>query len=481
MDNIILGKGIIYLMLPFRFNSRILPDSTFENEIWTFYEGDGKQFEFLLEHVREFFTRNLVSGSLDESACCIFKLKKEAIPFKLFNNRTYWISSKSFDVLNEPSKHLKLPIRLDPESFTMVCLPVAGIAILVYSIELQNSKNNDPNPGLSDFIRLNYLLKIYGRQDEAFIISQNSRPDERRRAVSLTSNKFLTESSDAESIETRGWRPGHLINYLLCEMDSKLGIEFFNKCHLVPFSYFQPASEIADELLIKRALFYLRNGYDFDFAPSSSILTYNEPIVNPYKQIYYTASIEGVAILNNPGDYDSDYIKTFYSGSFKNSYWVAILALMQRAIILQLLKEVSNVDPDDHLRIKDYLRRFTGISLKALFSKISVFHQHNDFYDLMINKLQINELQNEIKDELNELNNLQRQFHEDEVERHEVIEKQHEKKLNFILFALSVLSLAEITYNIINDLTLPLTMHIIAIGIPLTLGLIIWQILKFRK
>ena len=80
------------------------------------------------------------------------------------------------------------------------------------------------------------------------------------------------------------------------------------------------------------------------------------------------------------------------------------------------MKEVSDNDTDDHQKVKEYLKRYTTISLKAIFSKVSIYHQHNDYYDLIIHNLQINELQTELKDELNGLNILQHQFHEDEVE-----------------------------------------------------------------
>jgi hypothetical protein len=145
------------------------------------------------------------------------------------------------------------------------------------------------------------------------------------------------------------------------------------------------------------------------------------------------------------------------------------------------MKEVSDINPDDHQKVKEYLRRYTSISLKAIFSKVSVFHQHNDYYDLIIHNLQINELQTELKDELHELNNLQRQFHEDEVEKNDEIEKQYDKKLNVILFVLSVFGLTEITYAVIGATSMSLIQHALAIGIPVILGVMFWQILSFRK
>ena len=112
---------------------------------------------------------------------------------------------------------------------------------------------------------------------------------------------------------------------------------------------------------------------------------------------------------------------------------------------------------------------------------MSVYHQHNDYYDLIIHNLQINDLQTELKDELHELNNLQRQFHEDEVERHEEIEKQYDKKLNMILFALSIFGLTQVTYAILGNTNLLFFEHALAVGIPLLLGIIFWKILSFRK
>ena len=90
-------------------------------------------------------------------------------------------------------------------------------------------------------------------------------------------------------------------------------------------------------------------------------------------------------------------------------------------------------------------------------------------------------MQTELKDELYGLNNLQRQFHEDEVEKHEEIEKQYDKRLNMILFALSVFSLTQVTYAVIGNKSLSVFQHSLAIGIPLFLGLLFWQILSSRK
>lgn len=477
MNNVLLGKGIIHLMLPFRIN--LGPP---ENEIWT-YADENQNFDFLLEHVREFFTKNLKSDNPDKSSCLILKLNKDALPVKMFNNRYYWLSNRPFDGSKKSEKAFRLPVYVDPASFRIIYHPDSGVAILLYSVELVNRNETGEKLTLFDFIRLNYLLRVFNRQDEAYFISMNERSEERNKASLLISNKFPTlfETIESDNIVSRGWRPGHLLNFLLCEINVTETIKFFNPCHFVPFSYFQPAEEIEDEKFVHRSLFYLRNVYDFDYMPAQPVFQSDNEFLHPFKQIFYAASIEGAVIFNNTGKEDPEFIRNFYSNSFKNSLWVALLGLMQRSIFLQLMKEVSDVDPDDHHKIKEYLRRYTGISLKALFSKISVYHQHNDFYELIIKNLQINELQTELKDELTELNNLLRQFHEDEVERHEMVEKQHEKKLNFILFALSVLSLAQISYTILGSKPMPLLRHLIAIGIPLGIGIVIWKILKIRK
>jgi len=482
MNTVKLEKGIVNLMLPFRLNSELSLNKVIENEIWTKAD-DNPRLEFLLEHVREFFTKNDQNKILDKSACYILKLKKDALPVKMFNNKIFWLSNRNFNNVKKSDKLLKLSVYFDPGSFRIVFHPLTGNAILLYSIELINQSDNEDGYSLHDFIRMNYLLRTFCRQDEAFFISKNERAEERNKASLLlkTEHPSVFSKTDDGNVEVTGWRPVHLINYLLCEINSSNAIQFFNPSHFVPFSYFQSVAEIKDENITRSALFFLRNVYDFDYAPSASTIKNDIEFLNPYKQIYYAASIEGAVIFNNSGESDPEFIRTFYSGSFKNSLWVAILGLMQRSIFLQLMKEVSDVDPDDHKKIKEYLKRYTGLSLKAIFSKISIFHQHNDFYDLIIQKLQINELQTELKDELLELNNLQRQFHEDEMERHEIAEKQYERRLNFILFGLSVLSLAQITYTVLENTSMPVFRHFLALGIPVVLGIIFWQLLKIRR
>ena len=482
MNTVKLEKGIVNLMLPFRLGSEPDLNRVIENEIWTKAD-DNPRLEFLLDHVREFFTKNIQNGRTDESACFILKLKKDALPVKLFNNKIFWLSNKPFDYVKKPEKLLKLSVYFDPGSFRIIYHPFTGNAILLYSVELVNQGKNDDRYSLDDFIRMNYLLRTFNRQDEAFFISKNEREEERKKAALLlkAENLLLSSKNDDGNFELTGWRPCHLVNYLLSEIDKGGTIQFFNPSHFVPFTYFQTAEQIKDESIIQNALFFLRNVYDFDYMPSPSNIRSEEEFLHPYRQIYYAASIEGAVIFNNSGESDPEFIRTFYAGSFKNSLWVAILGLMQRSIFLQLMKEVSDVDMDDHNKIKEYLKRYTSTSVKAIFSKISVYHQHNDFYDLIIKKFQINELQTELKDELHGLNNLQRQFHEDEMERMENVEKQYEKRLNIILFVLSVLSLAQITYVILENLDMPFIRHALAIGIPIMVGVIFWQVLKIRK
>jgi hypothetical protein len=482
MNEIILEKGIIYLMLPFRLNVKVTDGVAFENEVWTKNDEDTPHLDFLLDHVKEFFTKNNKRDKPDESACLLLKLRNDALPVRMFNNKNYWLSNKPFDVPAKPEKLIKLAVSIDPASFRIIYHSYTGIAILLFSIELIKQARTNNVPGLADFVRMNYLLRRFGRSNEAFLISQNEKPEERGKAALLmkTNCPPLFPKADSGNPEA-GWRPGDLVDYLLCEINKTSEIQFVTPFHFVPFSYFQTSTEIDDESLVRSAIFYLRNVYDFDFTPSPSVLKSDKEVLHPYRQIYFAASIEGSVILNNSGESDPEFIRTYYAGSFRNTLWVVILGLMQRSIFLQLMKEVSDVDPDDHPMIKKYLKRYTRISLKAIFSKISVYHQHNDIYDLIIKELQINELRSELKDELTELNNLERQFHEDEVERYGAVEKQYEKRLNIILFALSVLSLAQITYIIIGDTSLPFMSHLFAIGIPLVLGIVFWNILNIRK
>jgi hypothetical protein len=452
MNTIQLEKGIIHLMLPFRFCSGLSQQiADIENEVWRKTDEDVRRLDFLLEHVKEFFVRNADKDKIDESACLIMKLKTDAVPVKMFNNKIYWLGNKPFDNQQNAKNLLKFAVYLDPGAFRIIIHPYTSVAILICSIELvKQSKKNDP-PNLDDFIKMNYLLRLFNRHDEAFFISQNERPEERSKSAQLISNKSdLFRRNDQGNVELEGWRPRQLISYLLNDLNTRFKLEFFDHYHFSPVCYVQPTEDIRDEDTINHTLFYLRKVYDFDYTPASAVLQREEELLHPYKQIYYASSLEGAVVLNNCGPSDPEFIRTFYSNSFHKTLWLTLLGFLQRSIFLQLMKEVSNINPDDHQKVKEYLRRYTSISLKAIFSKVSVFHQHNDYYDLIIHNLQINELQTELKDELHELNNLQRQFHEDEVEKHDEIEKQYDKKLNVILFALSVFGLTEITYSVIG-------------------------------
>jgi len=475
MNTIKLEKGIIHLMLPFRLGSGWVFDTKTDEDIL--------KLDFLLEHVKDFFAKNAQTGKKDDSACLIMKLKKEALPSKMFNNRVYWLSNKSFDNQDKAKNLLKFPVSFDPGGFRIIFHPVVRVAILLFSIELTKSGKNNDQPDLESFIHMNYLLRLFDRQNEAFFISQNERAEERSKATQLITGKSsdLFDKTDQENVEVTGWRPRQLINYLLHGLNERCKVEFFDHHRFSPVCYVQPAEEITDEVIIRRTLFYLRKVYDFDHSPPNDILYQDKELIHPFKQIYYATSLEGGVVLNNCSPSDPEFIRAFYTNSFQKSVWLYILGILQRSIFLQLMKEVSDIDPDDHQKVKEYLKRYTSISLKAIFSKVSVYHQHNDYYDMIIHNLEINELQLELKDELHELNSLQRQFHEDEEEKNDKIERQYDKKLNIILFALSVFGLTELIYKVLENKTMSVFQHSLAFGIPLFLGFIFWQLLSLRK
>jgi hypothetical protein len=470
-------------MLPFRLNSGLSADfENIGNEVWTLASEDIPRLDFLLEHVKKFFSENAKKVKIDESACLILKLRTDSVPVKMFNNKIFWLSNKQFDNQQKAKNLLKFAVYIDPGAFRIIIHPFTSVGILMCSIELVKENKNSDLPNLYDFIRMNYLLRLFNRHDEAFFISQNERPEERGKAAQLITNKTdIFHKNDQGNIELEGWRPRQLINYLVQDMNSRYSIEFFDHYHFSPVCYVQPSKEIQDENIIHHTLFHLRKVYDFDYTPASAILQREEELLHPYRQIFYASSLEGAVVLNNCSPSDPEFIRTFYSNSFHKTLWLTLLGFLQRSIILQLMKEVSDIDPDDHQKVKEYLRRYTSISLKAIFSKVSVFHQHNDYYDLIIYNLQINELQTELKDELHELNNLQRQFHEDEVEKHEEVEKQYDKKLNMILFALSVFGLTQVTYAVLGATNRSFFQHVMALGIPVMLGMVFWQIISFRK
>lgn len=484
MTTIKLEKGIIHLLLPFRLTSKWSPETTStENYLWTKTDEDIPRLDFLLEHVKDFFTRNSKSELMDEAACIIMKLNIQALPVKMFNNKIFWLSNRPFDSHQYAKNLLKFPVYIDPGSFRLIIHPFTSVAILLFSIELVKSGKNSEPPNLADFIKMNYLIRLFNRHDEAYLISQNERIEERSKANQLTEGKStdMFKKDEPENIEQRGWRPRHLMNYLLFDLNNAYKVEFFDHYHFSPVCYVQPVEEMIDEELVHRTLFFLRKVYDFDYTPASTILQREAELFHPYKQIFYSSSLEGAVVLNNCNPSDPEFIRTFFFTSFQKSLWLTILGFLQRSIFLQLMKEVSDIDPDDQQKVKEYLKRYTNLSLKAIFSKVSVYHQHNDYYDLITHNLQIVELQTELKEELHELNNLQRQFHEDEVERHEEIEKQYDKKLNVILFVLSVFGLTEITYSVIGATTMSLIQHALAIGIPIILGIVFWQVLSYRK
>jgi hypothetical protein len=59
MNTILLEKGVIHLMLPFRLGDGWSLNTTrIEDDIWTKTDEDIQKLDFLLEHVKEFFAKN---------------------------------------------------------------------------------------------------------------------------------------------------------------------------------------------------------------------------------------------------------------------------------------------------------------------------------------------------------------------------------------------------------------------------------------
>jgi hypothetical protein len=369
MTTIKLEKGIIHLILPFRLRSGISTDfAHIENDVWTRTCEDISRLDFLLEHVKNFFTNNSDKEKLDESACLIMKLKTSAVPSKMFNNKIFWLSNRSFDNQSNSKNLFKFAVYLDPGAARIILHPYTNVAILLLTVELVKKSKQSDLPDLDDFINMNYLLRLFNRHDEAYLISQNERIEERSKALQLITDKpDLFRKNDEGNIETEGWRPRQLINYLLQDLNNKYEIEFFDHFHFSPICYVQPLDEIKDEEIIHNTLFYLRKVYDFDYTPASVVLQRNEELLHPYRQIYYASSLEGAVVLNNCKPSDAEFIRTFYYNSFPKTLWLTILGFLQRSIFLELHREVSDINTDDHQKVKDYLKRYTSISLKAIF------------------------------------------------------------------------------------------------------------------
>jgi hypothetical protein len=240
------------------------------------------------------------------------KLKTDAVPVKMFNNKIYWLGNKPFDNQQKAKNLLKFAVNIDPGAFRIIFHPFTSVGIFMYSIELVKENKNSDQPNLDDFIRMNYLLRLFNRHDEAYLISQNERPEERNKAAQLITGKAdMFHKNDRGNIEQEGWRPRQLINYLVQDMNSRYSVEFFDHYHFSPVCYVQPSKEIQDESIIHHTLFHLRKVYDFDYTPASAILQREEELLHPYKQIYYASSLEGAVVLNNCGPSDPEFIRTF--------------------------------------------------------------------------------------------------------------------------------------------------------------------------
>lgn len=124
--------------------------------------------------------------------------------------------------------------------------------------------------------------------------------------------------------------------------------------------------------------------------------------------MYYGASVEGAVILVNAGEEGKQSFLSNYENVVRHRMiWVYILAYHQRIALISAASDTTQLfeggnEPTTQA-ISKLVERLSRIQLRCLFQEVSHYTQQNDFYYLCRDNLRVPELFEEVKSEINEL------------------------------------------------------------------------------
>ena len=206
-----------------------------------------------------------------------------------------------------------------------------------------------------------------------------------------------------------------VIRYLLTSMDISEIPEGFQESYLTGYTF--ALTDKYSEAELMKDLFRLRRFYRDSYLPSADQLNYGEnpEIVRTFENIFFGLCLEGGAV---------QILKTefLFSENFRHSvkyrYFPAFLiALHQRNALRWLAQQVGEapeyldghqVDEEECRRVRILRGKILNFIVRCRFNQISSMTMHNRIYERWRDILRIEELLQELKGEVDELDELLR-------------------------------------------------------------------------
>jgi|GEM_PF-2712637 len=406
--------------------------------IWkpSFIEPD-KNFYF--SHIQDFFIKNnTAAGAIVDPSCCVrYDLVKENLSPAQKEKLTLFhkLFAKSRHIATVGSgKTIAFKLITDRSVLgpSLLYNPLTEIGILSFSCALSESDKT-----LHQLTDLNYQFREFGKNnDPVFHFPKQEYARGQQQAVTdalRTANPQLAQDDDAY----HKWNVCSLINVLLRDITLE-HTAALSPNRLQGFTYVQ-TTEKPEAQALAEASFRLRRMYNNAFIPDPVFLHASSETEQTFEHIHFGASIEGcVVIVQGAKEVLPPFLRDF-EHTVKNRYfWSYLLAYYQRLAIIDMNDQLSHLY-DEGLPALDKLleasSKLSRTELRTLFSQVSFFSQHNDFYEFCKRNLRLEELYDAIRGKMEDVSRLLTEQLEMEEKRRDMErkEEQYIREQNLIL------------------------------------------------
>jgi len=421
---------------------------------------------FYFNHVQSFFIKNNadVTTIADESCCVRYELHRDKTTERqkeklLLFNQLFSRTAQTMPGENKQAVLFKVFTDNSILSPGILYNPLSGIAILSFGFALSKESNN-----LQNVTDLNYLVRVFGRSDSAsFAVLKKEHPAarEQENKISQELQQFNTGRKQSEESQYHYWNIQTLIKILLQDIADD-AVTILSPNRLQCFTYLQ-ADEKLNENELHIASFRLRRMYNNHYFPGPHFLHGSAETEQTFEQVHFGASIEGCAMIVNDNKEDMPSFLRNYGVVVKNRYiWSYLLAYYQRLALIEMNDELSHLYDAGQPELEELLRvssNLSKIELRALFTQVSYFSQHNDFYDFCKRNLKLGEMYGAIKEKLAGVSRIV----QEEVEKEEKVkEKKREKKDRLLEVMIAALLIPEIIFEFLSMLE-----HVFEINFPM--------------
>ena len=393
---------------------------------------------YLFPHVRDFFTKNIGLAEPDENQFVIYELKRDhvspedKVKLSLFNNlfsKPHFLAQAGKDKENLHFNMMADVSVLSPKIF--IC-PLTSIGLFTFCFKLADAQNT-----LENLLNFNFKARTISLGQEILFGTPGS-THEQAMAREIKTNEDLaqfTKSKPKTHFTESGvhyWTLRTFVNYFLQDLDADSYKEI-SPSRIQAFTYAQTERKLPKEEL-RHAIFRLRRMYNYNYLPPEIQSFEDQECFQPFEQIHFGASVEGVAVLLNADKSELPEFLRNYNGVLKQrSIWTYILSYHQRLALIVSATEVADLyernQSPSMQQLSVIVKKITRVQLKCMFNEISHFTQQNDFYYLCCRNLRLPSLFLEIKEELTELNNtLAEEWHKEEESARRLNAEQEKKR-----------------------------------------------------